>query len=167
MSVANAPSPPRAAVELPRIGEINCPERSKHAPAVNPLPFFALFIGVTVSCFGVAKAAEADEAPLPESSEAVVEYPSVAAALVALRARPEVIFTIENGWIIATDEAAFTIWSFAPPSYPAYPAVVKRSVVSEGRGSSIRMDVHCEASKSACDNLMRTFSEMNGFELPQ
>jgi hypothetical protein len=85
----------------------------------------------------------------------------------ALHAQPNVVFTSENGWIIATDEAAYTVWSFTPPSYPAYPAVVKRQVVSEATGSSILTNVQCEASKSACDDLVRTFSQMNEMVVPK
>jgi hypothetical protein len=115
----------------------------------------------------MANAAQSNQAPLTEATETTIEYPSVAAALQALHARPGVVFTTESGWTIATDEAAYTIWSFAPPSYPAYPAVVKRQVIPQGTGSSIVMSVHCEASKTACDDLVRMFSQMNGFDLPK
>ena len=103
--------------------------------------------------------------PLPEAPDSTIGYESVAAALLGLRARSGVVFTTENGWLIATDEAAYTIWSFAPQGYPAFPAVVKRQVIPKGTGSRIEMSVHCEASKEACDDLVRTFSEMNGFPL--
>jgi hypothetical protein len=111
--------------------------------------------------------APAHEAPLPEASGSTIGYPSVAAALKALRAQPNVVFRTEDGWIIATDEAAYTVWSFAPPNYPAYPAVVKRQVISETTGSSIQTDVKCEASKSACDDLVRTFSQINERAAPK
>ena len=114
-----------------------------------------------------ASCGQSNQAPLPESSGSAIEYPTVAAALRALHARRGVVFTTENGWTIATDEAAYTIWSFAPPSYPAYPAVVKRQVIPKGTGSSIVMSVECEAAKAACDDLVRTFSQMNGFDLPK
>ena len=114
----------------------------------------------------MADAGQSDPAPLPEATATSIEYPSVAAALQALHARPDVAFTTESGWTIATDEAAYTIWSFAPPSYPAYPAMVKRQASPQGTGSSIVLSVHCEASKAACDDLVRTFSQMNGFDLP-
>ena len=78
-----------------------------------------------------------------------------------MQVKPGVVLTTENGWLIATDEAALAIWSFAPENYPAYPAVVKRQAVPNGIGSIIKMDVHCEASKTACDNLVRTFAKMN------
>lgn len=113
-----------------------------------------------------AAAQQRARSPLPEATGPTIEYASVAAALEGLRTKPGVVFTVEKGWAIATDEAAYTIWSFAPPTYGAYPAVVKRQVISRGAGSEIVMDIHCEASKSACDDLNRTFSELNGFELP-
>jgi hypothetical protein len=87
--------------------------------------------------------------------------------LADLRSHPNVVFTTENGWLIATNEAAYTIWSFAPQGYPAYPAVVKRQVIPQAVGSVIEMRVLCEASKEACDNLVRTFAEMNGLPLRQ
>jgi hypothetical protein len=129
-------------------------ELSSHCPNYSPP-------------LALAQTSPPDEAPLPESSETNIEYKSVADALQALRARPGVLLTTENGWLIATDEAAYTIWSFAPSSYPAYPAVVKRQVIAKGSGSSMVMSVHCEASKSACDDLVRTFSRLNGFDLPK
>jgi hypothetical protein len=105
--------------------------------------------------------------PLPEASESTIEYETVAEALEALRSKAGVVFTMENGWLIVTDEPAYAIWSFAPQGYPAFPAVVKRSVTPRGSGSTIQMAVHCEASKEACDDLVRTFSEMNGLPVPQ
>jgi hypothetical protein len=91
----------------------------------------------------------------------------VAAARQALGGKAGVEVTTVNGWEIATDKAAMTIWAFAPRDYPAYPAVVKRQVVEDGGQVSISMSVHCEALKSACDELVRTLSRMNGFELPE
>jgi hypothetical protein len=112
------------------------------------------------------QAAQPSQAPLPEASESV-GYETVAAALADLRSNPNVVFTTENGWLIGTNEAAYTIWSFAPKGYPAYPAVVKRQVHPKGTGSQIEMAVLCEASKSACDELVRTFAQMNSLPLAQ
>jgi len=123
---------------------------------------FALVVPITI-----ARADEREGKPLPEVSGDVIEYTSVAAALQALQARPDVHFSTENGWTIATDEAHHTIWSFAPRGYPAYPAVVKRFVVPRKTGSIVNMNVYCEASKDACDDLVRTFSRMNGLPLPK
>jgi hypothetical protein len=104
--------------------------------------------------------------PLPEAKQSTIGYATVAAALEDLRSRPSVAFTTVNGWTIATDNSSSTVWSFAPAGYPAYPAVVKRWVVSEGGGAVLRMAVHCEASKAACDELVLTFGKMNA-QLPR
>jgi len=98
---------------------------------------------------------------LEEADGPVTGYASVAAALAGLHARPEVTFEEQDGWTVAVDDDARTVWSFSPPDYPAYPAAVKRTVVSKEGGSYIAMSVQCEASKEACDDLVRTFSEMN------
>ena len=118
------------------------------------------------SSFTAAHATQSGDKPLPEAQGAVIEYPSVAAALKGLHERTDVTFSTENGWIIAIDEAHYTIWSFAPSTYPAYPAVVKRHVVPRGTGSSIEMSVQCEASKAACDDLVRTFTQLSKVGLP-
>jgi len=102
------------------------------------------------------------EAPLPEDANADVGYPTVNAALAGLHARSGVEFSTNNGWIVATDKATATIWSFPPPGNPAYPSAVKRQIVSDPRGgSSIEMTVHCEATKQACDDLVRSFEQLN------
>ena len=139
-----------------------------HADCMHTICRIAVIICLAGEFFiPAADAAQPNQQPLPEATGPIIGYPSVAAALAALHARSDVVFTTENGWTIVTDEAHYTIWTFAPPSYPAYPAVVKRQVVPEGTGSSIEMSVQCEASKVACDNLVRTFSQMNGFQLPK
>ena len=99
--------------------------------------------------------------PLAEASSPVVEYPNVDAALAGLHAKPGVVFRNEGGWTVAEDTAAFTVWSFPPEGHPAYPSVVKRQIVQENAGSSIKMSVHCQASKQACDDLVRSFEELN------
>jgi hypothetical protein len=109
----------------------------------------------------------AAQEPLPEASNSTIGYPDVATALAALRSRSDITFRDQNGWTIAIDEKARTIWSFSPKGYPAYPAVVRRQVVPRGNGSSITMSIHCEAEKAQCDDLVRTFARMNGFELPR
>src|SRR4030095_746887 len=90
-----------------------------------------------------------------------VGYPTVDAALQALKARKDVSISVQGGWTIVDDRAASTLWSFTPPGHPAHPAVVKRSVVSLGGGIGIDMTALCEAAKSACDKLMAEFKELN------
>jgi hypothetical protein len=105
--------------------------------------------------------------PLPEATESALGYKSVNEALAALRSMRGVVFTTENNWLIATDEANLTVWSFAPKGHSAFPAVVKRQAVAEGAGSRLTMSVLCESSKIACDNLVRTFAQLNNLPLNQ
>lgn len=114
-----------------------------------------------------ARADQPAAAPLSETMGSSVGYDTVASALADLRTRPDAAFTTENGWLIATQEAVYAIWSFAPKGYSAYPAVVKRQVTPNGSGSSVEMSVLCEASKTACDELVRTFARMNGLPAPK
>ena len=98
---------------------------------------------------------------LPESDRATVGYRSVEAALKALHQNPGVTFRSENGWLIADEDGARTIWSFAPTGHPAYPTVVKRAVVVVDGVTNIQMDVLCEADKVACDNIVIQFQQIN------
>ncbi|HZZ89845.1 MAG TPA: DUF4019 domain-containing protein [Caulobacteraceae bacterium] len=101
-------------------------------------------------------------APVAENPDASIGYPTVEAALADLHARPGVVFSEQNGWTIATDQAALTIWSFPPADDAAYPAAVKREVKrAAGGGSTITMTVLCGATKDACDDLVRAFARLN------
>jgi len=120
---------------------------SAHCPGYKPAP--------------ILSAQQKAGAPLPESGASSIGYPSVDAALAALHSKPGVVFTNQGGWTIADDDATQTIWSFSPPDYPAYPAVVKRQVIEKDGAVSIQMSVLCGASKQVCDDLVRTFEQMN------
>ena len=86
----------------------------------------------------------------------------MAEALASLRARQDLTVSTVRDWTIIVDDTHKAVWSFAPPSYPAYPAVVKRAVRARPEGGSeIHMSVLCEATKEACDNLVREFNTMN------
>ncbi len=99
--------------------------------------------------------------PLTEAHTSTIGYPDVAAALAGLHAKPGVTFTTRDGWIIADDEADHAMWSFSPAGYAAYPAAVQRRFVREDGDLVIKMNVLCEASKQACDDLVRTFQGLN------
>lgn len=99
--------------------------------------------------------------PLPEASSNTIGYPNVAAALAGLHAKPGTVFKDQAGWTIVEDEADHAFWSFPPPGNPAYPSAVKRYFTQENGGTNLRMSVHCEASKQACDDLVRSFEELN------
>ena len=101
-------------------------------------------------------------APLPEAPRSTVGYPTAEAALAAMRAKPGVEFSTQDGWTIASDPDTNTVWSFPPEHDPAYPAVVKRQMTPGPKGAVVvQMDVLCSASKTACDDLVRAFERMN------
>jgi hypothetical protein len=105
--------------------------------------------------------AAAVSAPLKEGPTPDIEYPNVTAALAGLHAKPGVVFKEQAGWIVVTEDAANTFWSFPPPGNPAYPAMVQRQLIEKDGAISMKMSVHCEASKQACDDLVRSFQELN------
>ena len=90
-----------------------------------------------------------------------IGFPTVAAALEALKARSDVKISIQSGWTIADDRSTNAIWSFTPADHPAYPAVVKRAVVAKGGEAYVDMTALCQASKVACDELMSDFNALN------
>jgi hypothetical protein len=117
----------------------------------------ALFSSLSVSYWAVA----AETAPLPEASESNIGYPSVEAALTDLRVKPGVVVSSQNGWTVADDVGAHTIWSFPPSGHPAFPSAVKREIVQTNEGISLQMSILCQATKKACDDLVRTFQALN------
>jgi hypothetical protein len=99
--------------------------------------------------------------PSSEPPPAPIEYPSVAAALEGLRAKSGVRVSDQDGWTIIDDSANFNFWSFAPAGHPAYPAAIRRKIVRRGDDFLVDMAVLCEASKSACDQLVAEFQILN------
>jgi hypothetical protein len=90
-----------------------------------------------------------------------IGYPSVAAALADLRSKPEVKFSVQNGWTIAEDRSHFTLWSFPPEDDPAYPSAVKRTPVQTSTGVAMDMKVLCQSTQEACDKLVADFNALN------
>ena len=99
--------------------------------------------------------------PPPQASGLAVGYPSVADALAGVSALPGVSVATQNDWTVVTDPAARTVWSFAPASYRAYPAVVKRQIVVDRSGTSTLMGVLCEAPREACEEMVRAAEAMD------
>lgn len=101
--------------------------------------------------------------PIPEAPPGSFDYPSVATALDALRAKPGTSIREQAGWIIVEekDSASPTLWSFTPLNHPAHPSAIKRQLVSEGGQVNLHMTVQCEATKAACDALVREFEDLN------
>jgi hypothetical protein len=56
---------------------------------------------------------------------------------------------------------ASLLWSFPRAENPVYPWAVKRMILQEATGISIKMDVLCQASQSACDRLVQDFYALN------
>jgi hypothetical protein len=115
----------------------------------------SLFVLVAMTSQAVA-----ETAPPLETERSDIGFPDVASAWAKLSVRDDVEIRQENGWPIVVDNGSMTIWSFSPPDYPAYPAVVKRQVVPVGNVSDVRMSILCEASKEACDDLAIEFQRL-------
>jgi len=90
-----------------------------------------------------------------------IGYSSVAEALSSLRARPDVTIQIKAGWTIVDDRAHGILWSFTPPGHPAYPAAVKRILVTRDGGWYVDTRMLCEAEKEPCDKLAQDFYDLN------
>ena len=120
---------------------------------------------ITVSLMIVfaAQAQQSPSAPQPDGSQPTIGYGSVQEALAALRSKPGIEELERDGWVLFQDresEKSMTLWSFAPPTYTAYPSAVKRTVFEREGTVQIEMKVLCEATKEACDQLVREFQEL-------
>ena len=90
------------------------------------------------------------------------DFPTVAAAHAALNGRWELErFYRGDGWLGFSDSRNKTIWAFAPVGHPAYPAVVKRAILDDGKGPYIKTTARCEAAKAACDELLLEFRALD------
>ncbi|GLQ48349.1 hypothetical protein GCM10007862_34000 [Dyella lipolytica] len=116
---------------------------------------FTYALLVCSAVYGLASAQALPEQP------ADIGYPTPAAALSALRAKPGVVVTERPGWTVAEDKSEKAIWTIAEPGNPAYPAAIKRYLSNEGDGVHLEMKVLCGASKEACDNMVRQFQQLN------
>ena len=96
-----------------------------------------------------------------EVKSSTIGYPSVAAALADLHSKPEVQFRDGHGWTIAEDSSHHTFWLFPPPGSPAYPSAVQRVIVQGDTGISLKSNILCESTQSACDKLVADFQALN------
>lgn len=135
---------------LPRLGSTQALGLMTHIARI--------FLAATL---GLGSTVHAQLVALPEADQPTIGYKTVAEALAALRAKPGVDMRVQGGWTIATEREANVLWSFAPQGHPAYPAAVKRHTYEKDDTAYIGMDVLCEASKTACDKLVREFQELN------
>ena len=113
--------------------------------------------------FGVIASGSALPQSVPQARPAIshIGYSTVAEALAALRADPQVQITIQHGWTIAVNNSTKAIWVFVPKDDPAYPAVSKTTQVSRNGGIYVARDTLCEASKPACEHLVDRFKQLD------
>jgi hypothetical protein len=98
--------------------------------------------------------------PPPAAREWPIGYPSVAAALAAVRAKPGVKISLQSGWTVIDDRDASTFWSFTPPGHPAHPAAVRRILTEKDGAFYLQTRILCQATKSACDKLKADFDDL-------
>ena len=91
----------------------------------------------------------AEPAQHPKASS--IGYATLDEAIKSLRAKPGVTFHNQDGWMVAEDTQASTVWLFTPPGHPAYPSMVKRTLVNGPDGAYFDTNVRCLASKDVCD----------------
>ena len=113
----------------------------KHMCPVMLVVLAILFVGTNL-------ARSAEPAP-PTSTE--IGFASLEEATKALRAKPGVTFRNQAGWVVAEDTQASTVWLLTPPGHPAYPSIVKRTLVNSADGAYFETNVRCFASQEVCD----------------
>jgi hypothetical protein len=90
-----------------------------------------------------------------------IGYPTVAAALEALRSQSGSTVSLQGGWTIISVTSEQTLWSFTPANHPAHPAAVKRKIVERDGAVGVHMTALCQAEKAACDKLIEEFQQLN------
>ena len=63
--------------------------------------------------------------------------------------------------MVVNDSSENTIWSITQKNNPAYPAIVRRTLVEANGAIHIKMTVDCWASKEACDEMVQAFKDLN------
>jgi hypothetical protein len=122
-------------------------------------------VGLIVSAIALAVEAESPApAALPEAAHSGIGYPTVQAALTALRSKSGVRIQQKEGWTTVSDKESdnvFVLWSFTPSGHPAHPSAVKRTIYDKDGEVFIEMNVLCQAAKAPCDDLVRQFQALN------
>jgi hypothetical protein len=116
-------------------------------------------------CFNllvVHAAQAADDAASEARIEAVIEYPSVAAALEALRTDPAAQLESQAGWIVvaSSERGNPVLWSFTPEGHPAHPAVVKRTALEKKGTGFVELATLCQGPEAACVELLDEFRQI-------
>jgi hypothetical protein len=113
-------------------------------------------IAAALALAGTAHAkADSADAPRP------LGYTRVAQALVAVQKLPDAKVSHPDGWTVVTvPKPELAVWSFVPQGHEAYPAVVRRLIRKNDKGTFVEMKVLCEAKKDACQKLAVQFQQM-------
>ena len=142
----------RANLSSPKIRELGGSIMHKHLTLLSAVAGIALGLVVTL----VASAQPEDA-----SDRSDIGYPSVAAALEAMRIKSGTKVSMQGGWTVIEEAATKTIWSFTPAGHLAHPAAVRRAIVQRGNDIFVEMKLRCESMKPACDKLVAEFQELN------
>jgi len=112
----------------------------------------------------VALVVTAAETPRLDAEPNKTGYPTVAAALEALKVKPGAKVSVSDKWttIEDMDGKDIVLWSFTHAGHAAHPSVVRRAMQARADGYYIDMNVRCEAAdKVACNALVRSFQALN------
>jgi hypothetical protein len=111
---------------------------------------FFVIVAMAAGLFTAAGQASAQSGGASAGSG--IPYPTVAAALAALKSKPGVKFDSNDGWTIANDTDG-AIWSFTPNDHYANPSVGRRNIEQDAGRFFVRTQILCQAQKAACDRL--------------
>jgi hypothetical protein len=111
---------------------------------------------IFVAAFAGAAFAQADK------RQSGVGYPSVAAALEAVKAKPGVRVSVQDGWTVIAEQGGLVLGTFTPPGHPAHPTVARREAKQHANAAwYVDQRVLCQAAKAACDKINAEFVELN------
>ena len=94
------------------------------------------------------------ESSAPDAEATRIGYPTVEAALTAVRARPGVTESQSAGWTVIEDKAHHETWLFSPEGHAAHPAVVKRTSMRRLGETRVQTAALCGANQVECNRLV-------------
>ncbi|MEO5494202.1 MAG: hypothetical protein ABIR08_09260 [Sphingomonas sp.] len=124
---------------------------------------FAALIGIAG---GAAAAAGGQSAPTPPAASSLAgteklcgltaasagEFEPQVAKLPGIMRKSD-----QNGYRVYIEDAKRRIWDFTTSAIPGHPAAACISVVPDGRGSQIKVEIVCEGSQPDCDAIAASF----------
>jgi len=118
---------------------------------------------ISLIAFALAGSAYAQFTPQAQARRDArsLGYTRVADAREAVPKLPGAKVTHPDGWTVVTvPQPELAVWSFVPEGHAAYPAVVRRLVRKNDKGTFLEMKVLCEAKKDACQKLTAQFQQL-------